>query len=324
MTALNNCIGGYFTSDGNAKTLVIPCDVDHMIVRNYTQMATQQATGRGVEFSWQRGMADGEGFIVKKSDTTDVLNGEVITSGGFTLVDTSGTSYEAAVTITSISTAATPVVTTSGNHGYSTGDTVRIAGGTGALQIDGNEYVITVTGATTFTINQPQLAVAQTGGTVRRRKYPPQFYPRRHLVMEISNAASAVVTTSTAHGLTTGQLVSFRVPSVYGMTEADMKTATITAVGSTTTFTVNLNTSGYTNFVYPAAASYPFTKAQVIPFGDGPIPPNTAGDSAGLGGATIDQGYRGMVLAAGVDSPAGSSGDVIYWYAWKGIQYQTS
>lgn len=54
----------------------------------------------------------------------------------------------------SAATQANPcAVTTSANHSFSTGDVVSIAGVVGMTELNGNSYTITVTGATTFTLD---------------------------------------------------------------------------------------------------------------------------------------------------------------------------
>lgn len=67
--------------------------------------------------------------------------------------------------ITSHNTATPIVVTASGSHGYSTGDTVFITG-TSESAINDKHYVITVTGATTFSLDGSTGASGGTGGTV--------------------------------------------------------------------------------------------------------------------------------------------------------------
>jgi hypothetical protein len=65
----------------------------------------------------------------------------------------SGLSYDNPVYISSITKGATPTVTTSSNHGWSNGDKVRFAKMAGMTELEGASATITVTGATTFTIN---------------------------------------------------------------------------------------------------------------------------------------------------------------------------
>lgn len=69
-------------------------------------------------------------------------------------------------TITS-SNAGTDRVTTSADHGFATGDRVRIAGHSGAMPaLNGDHAAITVTTSTSFTIDGVDITVGGTGGTV--------------------------------------------------------------------------------------------------------------------------------------------------------------
>ena len=54
----NQPLQGRFTSDGTAKTLVLPSSVDWMEVYNYTVADDDtQTTAVGVKYYWQRGKA---------------------------------------------------------------------------------------------------------------------------------------------------------------------------------------------------------------------------------------------------------------------------
>lgn len=331
MATIDNIISGSFTSDGTTKLLPIRCDLDHMEVVNYTQMATQQSTGRGVKFEWYRGMAADTGVEIKKTNSTDALNGVTLASGGFTLLNTAIQQYGAPLTIdTNISDAAPAVVTLSSTAGLSNGDVVRVYKTTGMLQIAGMEFTIgSVTANTSFTLaylDSSGFAATATAGFVQKIFYPPLYYPRRLYVTGISKATSAVITLSVTHGLTVGQRVVLEVPAQFGMTQMNSQRGQITAINTTNnTVTVNIDSSGFTTFAFPTSASVPFTFAQLIPFGDAPLTvANPQGNQSVLDGSTLNQSIIGMQLAAGAQSPAGSNGDVIYWKALKSSQVQTS
>ena len=125
---------------------------------------------------------------------------------------------------------------------------------------------------------------------------------------------------SVTHGYKVGQEVKFVVPSAFGMTEMDGLRGTITAIDTTVTtgntITVNIDSSGFTTFAWPLTASVPFAAAMVVPVGmDTPQALSSAVDI--LSDATLNTGYIGMSLAAGADSPAGQTSDVVYWIAGK-------
>lgn len=314
---------GRFTSAGVAKTLQIRSDVDWMKIYNYTQMATQQGTGRGVEFYWQRGMSVDTGIEYKKTNSTDALNGVTLASGGFTLVDSSLSPNGALnATVTAISNAAIPVVSNSGTNGLVAGDVVRIVNVAGAQQLGGFDFTVGYNTLTTgtFSLDYMSQIVAGTTGSWMKIKWDPLYYPRRRFITKITQVASAVVTMSVTHGYKVGQLVRFVVPAAYGMVEMDGLQGTITAINTTTTsgnsITVNIDSTAFTTFAWPLTAVNPFTAAEVVPVGEDTAQALSSAVDI-LSDATINEGYLGMILAAGAQSPAGSTSDVIYWVAGK-------
>ncbi len=302
---------GVFTSDGTTKNIGLRSDFDTFEVYNYTQAATQQGTGRGVQFVWQSGMADGTGIEIKKTNSTDALNMVTLTSGGFTRNDTSVQTVGAAKTVVSI-TQANPAVVTVTAHGYSNGDTVRLYGSTGMLQASGIDYTIASVTTDTFTLaylNSSGFAAAATGGTVRKVPNPDQFYPRNNRILGITAAAAAVITLSVTHGLTVGQKVRVHCGTEYGMSQINDLIGTITAINTTTnTITTDIDSSAFTAFAFPTSAN---AAAVALP----PIIVPIADANSTLDGATDNVSAIVMSLAAGAQSPAGSSGDVIYWKA---------
>jgi len=313
---------GSFTSTGEAVELQIRSDVDWVEVDNYTQLGTQQTPGRGVQFRWQRGMAAGTGVEITKADGADTLQGEVMATGGFTLLDTSDqTPGTLNSTITAISNAAIPVVTNSGTNGLSAGDVVRIINVTGAQQLGGIDYTVGINTLTTTTFSLDYMAqiVAGTTGSWRKIDFDPQFYPRRRFITAISQASSAVITLSVTHGYTAGQAVRINVPSEFGMTEIDGLVGNITAVNATNnTITVDIDSSAFTAFSFPLTAAVPFTQATIVPIGQ----TATGAFANSLDDATDNQSFIGIRLGAGIDGPAGSTNDVIYWRAGKSTLIQ--
>lgn len=315
---------GRFTSDGTAKTIPLRSDVDWMFVYNYTAATTPQA-GEGVVFYWQRGLAINDGFAdVRNAGATADLWGTALGLGvgGFTLVDSSLQSPGPSVALTVITAANHPVVTTGSTATLSPGDIVRIINPDNQPQIGGMDFTIgqgTFTGVT-FSLDYIDLtgSVASTAGFWRKIFYDPIFYPRRRFITNITQAAKAVVTLSVKHGYTVGQEVRFQVPAIFGMTQMDGLIGEITAVttnATTNTITVNIDSSAFSPFVFPAATDVPFTPAQVVPIGEGTdvsiADPNLLDD------ATINTAFIGITLAAGISSPAGQAEDIIYWRAGK-------
>lgn len=314
---------GSFTSTGTIKTLDIRSDVDWMEVINFTQMGTTQTPGRGVKFEWQRGFAAAAAVEFKKTNAVNALEGVTVSTNGFTLLDTSiQTPDTLNSTITAISNAAIPVVTNSGTNGLSAGDVVRIINVTGAQQLGGVEFTVgnnTLT-TTTFSLDYMAQVVAGTTGSWRRIPFQPQFYPRKRTISAITQATSAVITMTVTHGFTAGQAIRLKVPSGYGMTEMDNLIGNITAISTANnTITVDINSSSFTAFSFPLTAAVPFVFAEVNPIGE-----TASGAFANsLGGATDNVSLIGMQLGAGIDGPAGSTSDVIYWKAGKSFSVNT-
>lgn len=108
------------------------------------------------------------------SATTDTGKGLCCVGFVFVNVDTS-TFTDTAITISTSSVANPTVITTASAHGFASGDSVRIADHAGATPSLNAEWVVTVTGTTTFTI--PEIVtVGGTGGTVRRFSEGPAFH----------------------------------------------------------------------------------------------------------------------------------------------------
>lgn len=119
--------------------------------------------------------------VLTKMKATWVVNGQVykptILEGAELVAitgddDTEATSLDggtqaAAVTIATSSIANPTVITTSGAHGLTTGDTVLIAGHSGSTPDINGSHVVTVTAPTTFTI-AVNVTADGTGGTATR------------------------------------------------------------------------------------------------------------------------------------------------------------
>lgn len=313
---------GNFAADGTDKVIQLRSDVDWMKVFNLTVAGASQTTAIGVEFEWFRGFNDGRAIRRLKSNAANAANlTDFITSGGFTLVDTSASPNGVInATVTAVSNAAIPVVSNSGTNGLAAGDIVRMINVTGAQQLGGLDFTVgynTLTSGT-FSLDYMAQIVAGTTGSWMKIKYDPLYYPRRRYITNITQASSAVVKLSVTHGYKVGQVVRFKVPSEYGMVEMNGLQGTITAINTTTTsgntITVDINSTNFTAFSFPLTAVSPFTAAQVIPVG---MDSGEALDSGVdlLSDATDNTGYIGMILGGGF--AGGENGDAMYWIAGK-------
>ena len=302
---------GSLTSDGTAQSINLPNGATYFRAQNMTQAATTQATGRGVNFEWFPSMATDSALEWKKTNSTDALNMVVVTSGGFTY-RVAPQQPEAAFTISSITNATPAVVTTTAPHGYSNGDRVRVYGTTGALQYSTMDFTVSSVASTTFTLlglNTP--GSAATGGSVRRIAKNSEVLPEYVYITGVTQATSAVVTLSLAHNFVVNQVLYFDVPSDMGMTQLNGLSGKVTAVG-TYTVTVDIDSSGFTAFAFPATG----TRMQFASVG-------SSGQRNSYNSTTVPF-HSGnyipqMILAAGAQSPAGSTGDVVEWEAHYGV-----
>jgi len=265
---------GRFTSDGNAKTLAIRSDVDWMEIINYTVADDDtQTTAVGVQYYWQRGMSPDTGIEYKKSNAANAAQlTTALASGGFTLLDTSNQTPGAPVTGTTI-TKADPPVCTATAHGYVTGDRVRIYSSDTMDQINGLEFHVTRTGANTFTLTYLDTNTANFTAAAsfiaRKIPNPPAFLPQRNVIASITQASSAVIEFLTTHNYNVGDVIRLNVSSAFGMIEMNGLQGTITAVSTANnTVTVDIDSSAFTAFAWPAAGSAPLTHAEAIPVGD--------------------------------------------------------
>lgn len=310
---------GRFTSNGLRRQIEIRSDVDWMWVYNETQIAAQNNVG--VQYYWQRGFADGTGWRYFKSGGADTLNLLNLASPlGFSLLDTSANPVNAAIAVTASSNATQPVVNTGNTAGLEAGDVVRLVNVAGVPNLGGIDFQIdTVVANVSFRIAN---ALANVPGAVggagfyRKIDFDPIYYPRRRFIVNVTQATNAVITTSVDHGFTVGQEIRFSIPADFAMVELDGLAGTITAV-TASTFTVDIDTSGFTAFAYPTAAGFTSaTFAQAVPFGEDVGQARTSNVDE-LGDATDNVAIIGMSLAGGADSPGGASSDVMYWVAGK-------
>lgn len=308
---------GSFVSTGATQTLQIRSGVDWIRTYNYTQIAAN-SLATGYEFYFQLGMPQGGGLeYVSNAGGTAVNIVPIAAGAGFTIVDSSLNVPGAQIAITGGTNAVQPVYSTANTAGLSTGSVVRLTNLTGQANLSGYDFSIdTIVPNTSFRIanalaNAPG-AVA-TAGFYRIIPFDPLYYPTRRNIVKITQAAQAVVTTSVNHGYVPGMSVRLSVPAVFGMTQADGLLVNITAV-TAGTFTVDLDTTAFTAFVFPSAAAVPFTPASCQPVGeetDQFSNPNLLDD------ATVNTAYIGVQLAAGANSPAGVAADNIFWVAGK-------
>ncbi len=322
-----NIFNGSFISTGVAKTLVIRGQLDSLEVWNMTEMSTAIAN-HGVSYYWQRGMAANDGIIYLRdaghvaihSRTSIWPADHTLDVPGFTLIDSSVTTPGAVRATTDIGTTPKRVLTAN-TAGLSVGSIVRLANMTGAAEFNGMDYTVTAVNAgVSFDIEYTPATVPAVGaGQYRVIPNDTLYYPRNRYIASISRAAQAVVVLTVTHDLQIGQQVRFHVPAMYGMIELEGLTGNIVAIDTDdNSITVDINTTTFTAFAWPltAVAMGAHTLPQIVPVGEdtptalAAVPPVNI-----LTDATINTGYTGIILGAGVTSPAGSDNNIIYWRA---------
>lgn len=310
---------GRFTQGATAAnvTLQIRSDVDWIKVYNQTVLEAAGG-GNGAEFYFQRGMTNGTGWKYVKEATIGALVPSALAANtGFFLVDSSVQGTAATIVSTGITNATPPVVTVGSTATLATGDVVRVTTSTGALNLSGIDYTINVINGTTFGLTYMVAAGTATAANINKVNFDPLYYPRRRVISAITLGATTVVKMTVTHGYVVGQLVRLNIPATSGTVELNGVTGAITAISTANnTITLNIDSTGFTTFVFPAAAAVPFTPAEVVPVGEDTASALTAGTDI-LSDATINQGFIGVTMIAGALAPAGAANSTSYWIAGK-------
>lgn len=269
MTEYQRLAHGSFTSTGNAQFINLPFQPTMVEMWNYSVFGTP--ANHGVPFAyWDVGM--GQGFAVEQVfNATPVLTTDTVTVNGISTFSAGlMLQFGPQLQIASISKANPAVVTTASNHNLSTGQVVILEGlfqsaTTGMPQISLMPFVITVTGATTFTIpwntnqsNYTALSGSPTGAFVRQILYPFLYEPGVAFISAISTGTTTTITTTDPHNFVVGQEIGFRIPSAYGTTQLnELPNNTtpgspvyyyVTSVSSNTQFVCTANSTGFTAF----------------------------------------------------------------------------
>lgn len=283
-------------------------------------------------------MSAGTALIKQQGTVAGILapisNG-ICAINGFTLYDSSVYSQGATKSILSFTTGSTTTFTTSTNHGYQVGDTVRIVDLASAPQMGGLLMTVTATnGTNTFTtLFNSTNAVTSTGSVYKVGNYaaqnPSLYYPQNRAIAAISLANPMVVTTLVQQNYQVGDKVRFAIPTAFGMQQLNSTStglpveftvsAVNNAVGTQTVTFANTDSSAYTAFAWAAAASYPYGLPVMVPQGAGnlnnlsgvtPAPLPYANQNI-LGFATQNTGAKGILIGAGDGTNSATTGGLI-------------
>jgi hypothetical protein len=318
---------GSFVSDGTNKKVVLQGGADYFLARNLTKSGAS-STGAVLSEWYGNGLtAVGGSLATTKAGSNALLQLNVASPNGFTYVSVSPfVEAPNANAITAI-TAASPAVVSQVNT-YNNGDILRITGTTGMLQYGGMLVEISSVSGTGYTLLGVRAAglTAGTAGTTRRVSALEAVEPQFLYVTEVTKAANAVVRCSVNPGryYAVGMKVTFSVPQSFGMVELNGLTGVIKAIDPAAyTMTVDIDSSAFTTFAFPLTTSSPSAAlfACVAPAGQSAQKNYITGVETGYDVTKapfqLGQATPYMLLAAGANGPAGETGDVIVWQAYK-------
>jgi hypothetical protein len=325
---------GTFTQPSPAisQYIPLPSGADYFVSTNLTQMATTANPGVNIRGEWYGGglTNSGDGLSWTKTNSANAINiNTYVTNGatGFTYV-TAYPAPQAALTGTTI-TNATPAVASVVNT-YSNGDQVVIYNSVGALMYSGMPFTISSVSGTTFTLlglNTP--GSAATSFMVRKIAPASMVTPPSLYITAITQATQGKVTTSQINNLVVGQKIEFTIPGSFGMVQLNNfnqpqnQPIIITAIVDNYNFLINVNTTGYTAFAFPASSGSPTTQlfATIAPAGQAatynPITNVTTGYNFTTVPFKTGLFVPYMYLPSGAQNPAGSANDVIVYQAYK-------
>ncbi len=337
------------------KYIAVPSGTDWVEVINWTQ---RWVDGGAAAFSntnyWQIGMLPGSSLVSYYGNGDAIFHGDLITSGGISIYDPSGNNPYAlplvgvSVATTASTNATRPVVSTANTGALAVGSVVRLSN-TGQTDLNGIDFVVgAVTPNVSFTLLTATNPLANVPGAVggagfyRQVNNTELFYPRKRVIVNITNAVFPQVSTSIAHGLTVGQEVRFLIPAVSGMVNLNGVQAAIVSVLDDYNFFVDFSTVFFPAFTFPTVAQQPSSYPEVVPVGENtavslqsPVAqtPTIGGvqingtQSGILADSTVNTGFLGLILGTGgngvnlgadITGPAGSvAGDFIMWRSGK-------
>lgn len=332
---------------GVASAVSVFCtrnDYDFILTKSITGWG-EASDAQAIEWWKERSMAQGtaKGILQASEGSTPQLpamTSYTISSGGITLIDTSNPPTYAALTATAITAANPAVVSMADTGSIVVGDVVRIYAATGMQQISGMDFTVTaVTTNVSITLGYLDASGFAAPATAAQvlKFIPSRWYPRYRYITNITQASQAVVTFSVAHDFTAGEILGFKVPSSYGMSEISAIKNGVRVLSTTaSTVTLDLDTSGFTAFSFPtsaeAAGGAP-SPAVAVPSASGVVPL--------AGSATVPQQPPGTNLldafdnrntflinfGAGLFNVSGhdsTNGDTWMWQAIKYDNYTTT
>jgi hypothetical protein len=304
---------------------------------------------RIVEAFWCDYMTSGTAQIIQNGTVSGILapmqNG-VAAINGISIFNAASQNLSAPKAITAF-TPGTTTAWASVAHGFVVGDTVRVYGLTSAPQFGGLLMTVTAASANSFTtLLDSTGATTSVGFAVKVGNYllPNRslYYPQNRVIAKITNANPMVVTTLVQQNYYAGDVVTFDIPSVFGIPQLTnsitglpfqatvisannaLGVQTVTVAVDSTSFGVfattgNPTTTNATH--WPLAGAYPFSFPVMVPQGEGNInnlssfgvlpAPLPYGNQDVLSFARQNQASNGIIVGAGDGTNSATTGGLI-------------
>lgn len=334
---------GTYTNGATLATVNVPLSArpDWFFVKDLTNWGAATTAVNPMYAEWFSNMAAGSYMALGQISAAAGSNytyGSKGTSGGFTFIDGSNPPTYTSLAQTGINNS-TFVVTMANTGSIAVGDYVRLINPAGQLQLGGLVAQVTaVTANTSITLGYVATAVAAgltvaasaTSGSILKF-IPDAMYPRLRQVLYVTQASQGKVYFASQHNFTAGEFVDFSVPSAFGMIQLNSLTGkssgparvlSVTNSSTESSITLDLDTSGFTAFDYPASASIALggSPPVCVPAGSGIVPLN--------GSATVPQSPPGTNLQDAFDnrrqfymsigtSACGVASATMQWFAFK-------
>lgn len=320
---------GNFVSTGAAQFIPLRSGVDWIEVFNQTTASAGAAVGTGYQFFWQRGMTNGRGFAY--SNPAVPVMAQLAANTGFFYTDTSNVAYVFSPNVVGLIAAGANAQITSVAHGLIPGDIIRLLNLAAPVQpLSAIDWVVlTRVSADIFTIGTAASNVgvaANPGSSIVKISREGLYQPEDRVIVAMTQAANCAIKFAAPHNYHVGDEIRINVNSItnpavagylkttYGASPSLNPQASVVTIVDAQNITISLNTVAMPAFVFPLAASVPFTPSQTTPIGEDTAAVLLAG-TALLADATHNIGVIGMTLASGVLSPAGVTNDQIFWKA---------
>src|SRR6185436_11527197 len=232
---------GSFTASSTSKVINLPFQPDRVEILNYTNFAAGVVDNNVTQAFWDKSLvvAGNNPTMIQLYNATALVTDVIATNGISSFYAGLALQYgpvyqHTGSTDFAITKAAAAQITTTTAHNLQTGDVVVFSNlaqtsTTGMNQIAGIPFMVTRTGATTFTINwntnQSNYtafnSATSTGnvGSFKKVLYPDLYLPDVTFISAITTGATTTISTTAQHQMQVGQEVAFRVPAVWGTSE---------------------------------------------------------------------------------------------------------